>query len=373
MRKQVLLILCCVLCIGEVSAQFNKAGYYRVRNSITNNCICVIGDKYRESTDPDAFDQSIRLKPVADCYSDPASVIYINKLSNATLKAQGTDTYGISGMYLDIVKSGDLYIPQKDYYIFTMYAQEYPKGWLDVGQGDTYAKYYLDPLDYTNNTTKRDECYFGAKCAEKMENGGKYYTSMYTSFPYECIDGVNAYYVDGIENGIVHCVPVPNNKVPSNTGVILECNTPNDPAHNRLIPLLSEPAKISGNLLKGVFFNYDGTGYNRTTDPNRTAYDKNTMRVFSVSKTTGKIGFYQYSGSYLGANKAYLKYDFSNAHSNSFDSELTMNFDNTMSGVNEVHVEETVKDDRYYDLQGRVVEHPTRGIYIRNGRKVYVN
>lgn len=244
-------------------------------------------------------------------------------------------------------------------------------GFLDFGSDETdAARFYLDPLDAEH----KDSYYFGAKCAEKMENGGKYYTSMYTSFPYECIDGVNAYYVDGIENGIVHCVPVPNNKVPSNTGVILECNTPNDPAHNRLIPLLSEPAKISGNLLKGVFFNYDGTGYNGATrTPNRTAYDKNTMRVFSVSKTTGKIGFYQYSGSYLGANKAYLEYDFSNAHSNSFDGELTMNFDNTMSGVNEVHVEETVKDDRYYDLQGRVVEHPTRGIYIRNGRKVFVN
>ena len=372
MRKQILLILCCVLCIGEVSAQFKEAGYYRVRNSGSNNCICVIGDKYETAIDQTAFDQSIRLKPVADCYSDPASVIYINKLKNATLKAQGTDTYEISGMYLDIVKSGDFYIPEA-HFILTMYAQESEPGWLDIGRGNTCAKYYLDPLDYTNNTTKRDECYFGAKCAEKMENGGKYYTSMYTSFPYECIDGVNAYYVDGIENGIVHCVPVPNNKVPSNTGVILECNTPNDPAHNRLIPLLSEPAKISVNLLKGVFFNYDGTGYKRTTDPNRTAYDKNTMRVFSVSKTTGKIGFYQYSGSYLGANKAYLEYGFSNAHSNSFDGELTMNFDNTMSGVNEVHVEETVKDDRYYDLQGRVVEHPTRGIYIRNGRKVFVN
>ena len=260
----------------------------------------------------------------------------------------------------------------------TMYLQEIPNDptWLDPASAisGNNPKYYLDPLDYTNNTTKRDECYFGAKCAEKMENGGKYYTSMYTSFPYECIDGVNAYYVDGIENGIVHCVPVPNNKVPSNTGVILECNTPNDPAHNRLIPLLSEPAKISGNLLKGVFFNFDGVGYKGAeANEDRTAYDKNTMRVFSVSKTTGKIGFYQYSGSYLGANKAYLEYDFSNAHSNSFDGDLTMNFDNTMSGVNEVHVEETVKDDRYYDLQGRVVEHPTRGIYIRNGRKVYVN
>ena len=338
-----------------------------------------------QAKSPEEFDQSIRLKPLSECVSDPASVLYVD-IEKSDITAQGTGiqkmmktitSVGLSFSITDKEVEGQVvYVPECTItmLIFSrngVLHQGEAAGFLDFGSEETdAARFYLDPLDAEH----KDSYYFGAKCAEKMENGGKYYTSMYTSFPYECIDGVNAYYVDGIENGIVHCVPVPNNKVPSNTGVILECNTPNDPAHNRLIPLLSEPAKISRNLLKGVFFNYDGTGYNGAIrTPNRTAYDKNTMRVFSVSKTTGKIGFYQYSGSYLGANKAYLDYDFSNAHSNSFDGELTMNFDNTMSGVNEVHVEETVKDDRYYDLQGRVVEHPTRGIYIRNGRKVYVN
>lgn len=41
------------------------------------------------------------------------------------------------------------------------------------------------------------------------------------------------------------------------------------------------------------------------------------------------------------------------------------------SGTTAVHhVGTTVKDDAYYTLSGRKVEHPSHGIYIRNGQKV---
>ena len=33
---------------------------------------------------------------------------------------------------------------------------------------------------------------------------------------------------------------------------------------------------------------------------------------------------------------------------------------------------ETVQDGVYYTLQGVKVEHPTKGVYIRNGKKVVV-
>ena len=35
-------------------------------------------------------------------------------------------------------------------------------------------------------------------------------------------------------------------------------------------------------------------------------------------------------------------------------------------------VKAPVADDRYYNLQGQLVDRPTKGIYIRNGRKVVV-
>jgi hypothetical protein len=36
------------------------------------------------------------------------------------------------------------------------------------------------------------------------------------------------------------------------------------------------------------------------------------------------------------------------------------------------HVGIDVEDGLYYDLQGRPVETPSRGVYVRNGKKVVI-
>lgn len=46
--------------------------------------------------------------------------------------------------------------------------------------------------------------------------------------------------------------------------------------------------------------------------------------------------------------------------------------DNTTSGIDGLSAPQTVEDNHYYNLQGIRVDHPTRGIYIRNGRKVVI-
>ena len=40
------------------------------------------------------------------------------------------------------------------------------------------------------------------------------------------------------------------------------------------------------------------------------------------------------------------------------------------SGVNDVAT--TPSDHRYYNLNGQVVEHPSKGVYINNGKKVVI-
>ncbi len=46
-------------------------------------------------------------------------------------------------------------------------------------------------------------------------------------------------------------------------------------------------------------------------------------------------------------------------------------FDTT--GIEDVYDNnDTHRSNLYYDLQGRAVEHPTRGIYIHNGKKVFI-
>ena len=51
-----------------------------------------------------------------------------------------------------------------------------------------------------------------------------------------------------------------------------------------------------------------------------------------------------------------------------------MEEEGTVNGINEVTSEAIVTDANavYYDLQGRRVERPGRGIYIVNGKKVII-
>ena len=51
---------------------------------------------------------------------------------------------------------------------------------------------------------------------------------------------------------------------------------------------------------------------------------------------------------------------------------LTIAFDSTVTGVNEVQGSVTKVQGEYYDLQGCRIVHPTRGLYIVNGRKVVI-
>ena len=98
-----------------------------------------------------------------------------------------------------------------------------------------------------------------------------------------------------------------------------------------------------------------------------------TNYVLGFDSTNGnRIGFYHVSGGSafaLGANRAYLKLDGSGdpTHVKGF----AINFGNDIAdGVNAV---KTAEDNgKIFDLSGREVSKPVRGIYIKDGRKVVV-
>ncbi len=154
---------------------------------------------------------------------------------------------------------------------------------------DRYSYFALEPLDEEHV----DEYYFGAQPGSTVVDG-KYYTTMYTAFPYECYqpDGVKAYIVTAIDatKGTIHIKNIESGKVPANTPVILECNG-KTAKENRLIPLMTEPEAIVGNLLKGkINLNtLDGI----RPEYKLLAFNAATMRVLSdtelafVNKNTG--------------------------------------------------------------------------------------
>lgn len=83
------------------------------------------------------------------------------------------------------------------------------------------------------------------------------------------------------------------------------------------------------------------------------------------------VGFYKLAdGKKLGYGKAYLWYDSSSAPELDY---LEFNYGNgNTTGVNEVRGQKEESRGQYYDLQGRRVAQPAKGLYIVNGKKVVI-
>ncbi|OWP34220.1 hypothetical protein CBG55_00115 [Prevotella intermedia] len=229
------------------------------------------------------------------------------------------------------------------------------------------AKWFLEPV--TNEAAH----YFGVAPAEKMKGkNGKYFTSLYTDFPMKIVDNMNAYIVEsigttGAQKGYAQCKKVASkgDVIPAGTPIVLECESTQSNA-NRLLPVADASPALANNILKGVFFDEPKASLE---------VSGKTVRVFNINpKATARnpLGFYRYKGATIKGNRAFLLID-----ANSSGAKLDgydMEEEGTVNGIDEVTTT-TVEIDAnavYYDLQGRRVDHPVRGIYIVNGKKVII-
>lgn len=118
---------------------------------------------------------------------------------------------------------------------------------------------------------------------------------------------------------------------------------------------ISEMVTLSGNKLSGTgSYSYEAAN--------------NTTYVFA--EKDGVIGFYKGYGEgtadrTYAAKKAFLP--LSNGSSREF---YGLDFLNNPSGI--TAVKDLKEEGRYFNLQGQPVAHPTKGIYIHNGKKVIV-
>ncbi len=82
----------------------------------------------------------------------------------------------------------------------------------------------------------------------------------------------------------------------------------------------------------------------------------------------GGVKFAKVSGGKLAANRAYLQLQLDgDAH------ELSIVFDDgETTGISEIEKMRNVGNEKFFDLQGRLVAQPTKGLYIVNGKKYIV-
>lgn len=210
---------------------------------------------------------------------------------NANLEAQGMGSKTISGKTFNFTNQGDHFYIQGSAGSYTAYMVDYadaftqeehvgkvnhPGLYNGANENDKQFHWVVTPI----SELSKDFCFGAMPSPKTKDEADKYYTTMYTKFPYRCLDGVKAYVVSSVD-ATAHKVvlsEIKSGEVPSGTPVVLECNS-TKPVENRLLPLVEELAAIAEkNLLKGEIWLKDE---NKTEDKYRTKFDSQTMLVLS--------------------------------------------------------------------------------------------
>lgn len=151
--------------------------------------------------------------------------------------------------------------------------------------------------------------------------------------------------------GKVTLTAVEGNIAPASKAVILKGS-----AATVNVPLATTSPSISNNDLKPVF-NEAAVAWQVGEDPN-----------YKYNYILQDGAFYKATGKKLKAGKAYLQSTYNVAASNA--PCLTIEIDGETTGIKTV---ENVKNDGcVYDLSGRRVAQPAKGLYIVNGKKIII-
>ena len=161
---------------------------------------------------------------------------------------------------------------------------------------------------------------------------------------------IEAYKVKVTSKGVATLTKV--NNVPAGTPVLLY----KDGGKTENIPVMTGAAAVTENDLVA------GTGAAVAT----TVGEYTNMILNNVSG----IGFYFANGKTVATNRAYLHFATSLAPDPAA-ARMTMIFeDEDVTGVNEVRSQKEDVRSEWFDLQGRKVAQPQKGLYIVNGKKV---
>lgn len=176
---------------------------------------------------------------------------------------------------------------------------------------------------------------------------GEFWATFYSNvMNYQAPSGTQVFKV-ALAGSAITMTEITDRIVKSGQGVVLKKTTSGSIT---MTPTSSNSSdNYSGNSLVGTMTNITNPG---------NAY------VLNYKAATG-AGFYKLSsGGTIGANKAYLVSGAGAPEFFSLDGETT--------GVNEVRGKMEDVSGEYYDLQGRRVSQPTKGLYIVNGKKVVI-
>jgi hypothetical protein len=157
----------------------------------------------------------------------------------------------------------------------------------------------------------------------------------------------DAYIVTGGEDGVLTKTSVKGGTVPANTGLLLKA----DEGAVSMPIVGTSTTDISANKLIGTTETFNLTA--------ETGY------VLMATGSNG-LGFYKNANAFtVGANTAYLPAGFATDGAREFFS-----LDDDATAISEAKSQQPMANGLFFDLQGRKVAQPQKGLYIVNGKKV---
>ena len=184
--------------------------------------------------------------------------------------------------------------------------------------------------------------YAGPTISVTMDEAG--YMTYYNFGAALSFEGVTAYKVSSVGNDHVNLTEI--TEAPSNTPVILKANP-----GNYDLTVIASATSVGTNKL-------------RISDGESATSDKN---VYVLAKPAGKeVGFYKWAGANsLSAGKIYITATTAEPTAREF-----LSLGDEATGIKTA--ESVTERGVVYDLQGRRVAQPARGLYIENGKKVII-
>ena len=161
---------------------------------------------------------------------------------------------------------------------------------------------------------------------------------------------VKAYYASAAAGEVLKLEEITNGIIPANEGVILQNTGDADAAIN--LTITTDGATLDGNKLKGVTAKREGY---------------TALNNYVLAEKNGTTAFYKANFTVIAANKAYLPV--ANVQ-NAQGVMMAFSFGDEVTGIDNVNAA-TPAAKKYYDLQGRRVLYPAKGIFVtEDGQKV---
>ena len=277
---------------------------------------------------------------------------YVNVASMLTKDNQGQkDAYEI---YTTENTFGDGYDATNDKTTMFVISSSHSTGYKFLNAANGYRQDTFEGVGtWYDNTDAGNYWQFVKVTDVPLTIAANDYTTLCLPFNVQLPEGsaVKAYYASAAAGNVLNLTEI-TGIIPANQGVILQNTNKSEVANINLAITPEEATLTGGNQLRGVTAKREG-------------YDVKSNYVLADGNKG--IGFYKANFTSIAANKAYLPV--ANVQ-NAQGVMMAFSFGDEVTGIDNVNAAAPAAK-KYYDLQGRRVLYPAKGIFVtEDGQKV---